>query len=710
MNKLETLLKRISTGLVIFVQVATISVVQVPRAAFAQEAPATCPTVNGTVAPTGASAHTFTFRPADGPAPTCVWENAYYTWSPSTKVYTPKFETRECDSATGICENISWDYVTSDAKYVERRTVVYVPPTPVESPAAQESNLQQPTDSTTPTATRTGNGTTANQSGTSITSGNGANSTNTAANNSSNNVNGSLNNNVNVLTTLDSNATTGNASALFNTTVGDVGTGDAATIANILNMIQSSWDPTQGDINLFTADLFANYYGDIMFDPSIVLGNGTDSNNTVANNANNNLAITVSNDANIQNDINLNATSGNSTANGNTTVGDVSTGDANAVANVINMINSMITAGNSFIGSINLHGDLNGDILLPQSIMEILLGNGTDSSNSISNNSTLNADIDTSTNSAITNNTDLSANSGNAEANRNTSVGNISTGDSETNVNEMNLIGQNVQARGGLLVFVNVLGSWMGMLFNGPGTTAITAGNGTNSSNTIANNTNTNADIDVENNYGITNNLNLNARSGDATANANTDVGNVSTGDATASANILNMINSNMNFTDWFGVLFINVFGNWQGSFGTDTANGERPTGGMGAGPVAEPTPTASRSSDNISRTDSSPSSVNNIRSGSTGAFARVAGIIAGNTNSDDNDEEGVLSTSIENTPPAATEDATDTESNTDTELPAVSANAARNNSTVWWVTGIAGLASLLLLGGDRLLLLLRKP
>ena len=34
------------------------------------------------------------------------------------------------------------------------------------------------------------------------------------------------------------------------------------------------------------------------------------------------------------------------------------------------------------------------------------------------------------------------------------------------------------------------------------------------------------------------------------------------------------MANSAFNVSDWFGVLFINVLGNWNGSFGVDTSRG----------------------------------------------------------------------------------------------------------------------------------------
>jgi hypothetical protein len=65
-----------------------------------------------------------------------------------------------------------------------------------------------------------------------------------------------------------------------------------------------------------------------------------------------------------------------------------------------------------------------------------------------------------------------------------------------------------------------------------------------------------------------------NAQSGDATVSGNTNGGNAKTGDAHAGANIANIVNTNINLSDWFGMLFINVFGSWVGSFGVNTAAG----------------------------------------------------------------------------------------------------------------------------------------
>lgn len=707
MNRLRNTSKQLLIALTIFVQSFGFSLINTPRL-YAQEAEVpSCPVTTGAQAPTGAGSQTFTFRPAGSGSPECVWENAYYFWSPATKAYTPRYDTHVCDPVTDICERVEWVYISAQSQYVEQRTVVSVPTPP---PA--------PTDNATTQATTGGGGgdagTATQNTSSTVSSGNGTDSTNSVSNNTNTNVDGAITNNASVLTTLDSNATSGDASALFNTTVGDVSTGDAAAIANILNMIQSTWDPSQGDLTVFSADLLANYYGDLLLDPSIVLGNGTGSNNDITNNTNQNLTLNVTDNATIENDINLNAISGDATANGNTTVGDVSTGDAHAVANVINMINSMIQSGQSFIGSLNIHGDLNGDILLPQSIMDILLGNGTGANNSIANAGNTNVSVDSTSDYSITNNTDLGATTGNAGAEYNTTVGNLSTGNAETNVNEMNLIGQNVQNSHGLLVFVNVLGTWVGMLFGAPGTSAISAGNGTNSSNNITNSTNTNADINYEQNFSITNNLNLNATSGDATANANTTVGNVSSGNATSSANILNMINSTMNFTDWFGVLFINVFGSWDGSFGVDTESGERPVGGMGAGGQEsgqEHTPAAANTSVG--------SDAGTVASASTG-FRRALTNFVGGSGSGQNGGDGAGGTEgtasddaqVSSTSTLANPDGSDSSASNDDNAPVVASTGdmPRSNNAVWWITGTAGLFGLLLLGGERLLLLIRKP
>jgi hypothetical protein len=87
----------------------------------------------------------------------------------------------------------------------------------------------------------------------------------------------------------------------------------------------------------------------------------------------------------------------------------------------------------------------------------------------------------------------------------------------------------------------------------------------------------TNTDINSTVNNSINNNLTLNSLSGNALVTDNTTAGNATSGNASAAANILNLSNSSFALTNWFGVLFINVFGSWIGSFGINTAAGNPP-------------------------------------------------------------------------------------------------------------------------------------
>jgi hypothetical protein len=84
-------------------------------------------------------------------------------------------------------------------------------------------------------------------------------------------------------------------------------------------------------------------------------------------------------------------------------------------------------------------------------------------------------------------------------------------------------------------------------------------------------------DITANNNSQIMNNVNVTANSGNASVTGNTNAGNATSGNTTASANILNVNMSNFSLSNWFGILFINVFGRWDGSFGVDTASGNLP-------------------------------------------------------------------------------------------------------------------------------------
>ncbi len=361
---------------------------------------------------------------------------------------------------------------------------------------------------------------------------------------------------------LKSDATTGNATVTKNTTAGNASTGDAAAVATIMNTINSSVSVSGADFATFVTDINGDVHGDIMLYPMLLKAMLQAAKAPPAE-----TAVKVTTDASISNDINLKATSGDAAVTSNTTAGDATSGSANTVANVMNMINSIIAANQSFVGTVNIYGNLDGDILLaPDFLPQLLASNAANPSHPDGSSLVVSAE-DTQ---SIVNNIDLSAISGKATVENNTKAGSATTGGAQTNLVLLNLSGHQIVANDSLLIFVNVLGQWVGMIVDAPqGASAAALGTGVTTGTVSPALT-----INADNNSRIVNNINLASQTGDATVANNTTGGNAATGNATASANVANISGSQFGLTGWFGMLFINVFGRWDGSFGIDTPSG----------------------------------------------------------------------------------------------------------------------------------------
>ena len=371
---------------------------------------------------------------------------------------------------------------------------------------------------------------------------------------------------------LNSTAKSGDASVLSNTLGGSATTGDASSVATVINNVNSSLtNSSNQQAANFVSNIMGDVNGDIMLQPMLLKAmleaQARPMDSTTLNSATN---------TNVTNDINLGATSGNATVASNTEAGSATSGSANTVANVVNLVNSLVAAHQSFTGTINIYGNLNGDILIaPDFIPQLLESNGGSSSSSTPVGT---ASITSTDNQSIVNNISLAAKTGQALVSGNTSGGNATSGSATTNAVIFNLTNHEIVASNSLLVFVNVLGRWVGVIVDAPaGATAAAIGN-----NVTENNVTPNLVIDATNTTQLTNNINLSSQSGDATVTRNTSAGNATSGDASASANVANISGSQLGLSGWFGVLFINVFGSWIGSFGIDTAAGN---------PLATPSP-----------------------------------------------------------------------------------------------------------------------
>lgn len=516
------------------------------------------PPPDGTHQPNGADAVTYTYNSCSG-----LWVSAHYTWDPNTFIKTPlpPMATFVCNPSTGQWDGQVWIYSTS-------RQIWYQADASYASPPAGYPSQDCP-----PAAPPAGQQTTDGEGGGSGT-GTSSSTTNTTTGNSSTTA-GITNN-------LNSSANSGNALVLGNTIGGNALSGNAQAIANVMNMLQSS-----GAIaTTFVANIDGDVQGNLIVDPNALQPANNDQTQL---NAANKLVVNSQNDAAITNNIDLNAASGNASVSENTQAGNATSGSAKAIANVVNMLNSMISARQSFLGVININGNLNGNILVPQNFLDTLLATNAPHTNTSVNSQTLNAlNANITNNQSITNNVSSSAVSGAAAVTKNTQAGSAATGAANTNVTIFDLTGDHIMASNTLLVFVNVLGKWVGVIMDAPaGSTAAALGGGVNAASSYAKNT---TDGDVTNNQTITNNITVGAKSGDATVDKNTVAGNARSGDAATAVNLLNITSSDFSINNWFGILFINVFGNWYGNFGVaPPASTDVPGSGTSAGSPPRP-------------------------------------------------------------------------------------------------------------------------
>lgn len=500
--------------------------------------------------------------------------------------------------------------------------------TPLSSPASSPSNVTADSNTGTDNSITTGDATnsatieTEGNNNTSATTGNapggvtvvnsenGTDSTNTGSVTVDNSTDTTQNNSAVVVNNLNQDSTTGNNSASRNTG-GDnsITTGDANTTGTLITSINtntaglmvSEFNIVDDHVGDYVLDFEANCISGCGIGDTSVLnsGNGSDSVNTVDLNliANNNTF--QNNDASIENNLILNADSGHNDASRNTGGNsDITTGDANVAANVINMANNNI-AGNVIYGVVNIFGDLIGNILLPEGAVGIAgccgtdvnlanKNNGSDSTNTINYDASLADNYVQFNELTLDNMLYMDANTGDNQTSRNTSGNNtIATGDSRIDAQVLNVANNNIVGGDWWLVIVNEAGNWVGKILGAPAGSffggseglAMTAdqngmvnvannGNGDNTTNTVNVDHQQNNNVTQMNNANIQNNIQLTANTGENDASRNTGgSSNINTGDANIIANIVNFANNNITGGGRLFVTVVNVFGSWLGDF-----------------------------------------------------------------------------------------------------------------------------------------------
>lgn len=381
-------------------------------------------------------------------------------------------------------------------------------------------------------------------------------------------------NSAKVVNSLNQDSTTGKNSTSRNTGGNsEITTGNANTSGTIINSVNTNIAGTSAH----EFNISDNHTGDLILDFS---GNGAESQNTANVNKATDINTFQNNDAEVENNLVLNADSGNNNANYNTG-GDstIQTGNANVSASVLNFVNNNLS-GKLAYAAINIFGDLTGDIILTQEQLDTLLasieGNGTESESEVNTNLASSNTTNQFNSADIDNNIVLNAETGDNETNYNTNGQNsILTGDSNAEVQVVNVANMNILTDKLWLVIVNDNGNWTGQvlgtdlsyIYNSDGSISV-KGNGAESQNMANLNSTTSSTTTQNNSANIQNNISLSANTGGNSASRNTGGNNsIMTGDANIIANIVNFANNNIASDAGLFLSVINIFGSWNGDF-----------------------------------------------------------------------------------------------------------------------------------------------
>jgi len=245
---------------------------------------------------------------------------------------------------------------------------------------------------------------------------------------------------------------------------------------------------------------------------------GADSNNKVSIDVEQGTYVGQYNSGMVVNEITLNANTGRNKANKNTGEGDVTTGDVSTGVGISNSLNRNVADIDNCGGC---------DLDLNVSNMKT----GADSRNGAEINVAKTSRIDQTNTANIVNNVKQNLNTGDNMANKNTGIGDVSTGDVESYSVVANQANENVANTG-----------------TGSGTAVLTATNdttGADSKNKVEVNVALTNWMVQNNRANVVNNALINANTGRNEANKNTGEGSVKTGDVGTGIGFDTSTNSN---------------------------------------------------------------------------------------------------------------------------------------------------------------------
>ena len=370
-----------------------------------------------------------------------------------------------------------------------------------------------------------------------------------------------------VATEATSTTATGENNANENPGSATIETGDANSSANVINVVNSTFTDSNGLVLLL--NVFSSLLGDLDFSNSNFFNSSCSDNCSIFSG---DLSVQNENAATVTNDVVARAQTGGNFASGNAGDGTILTGDANAAANVLNIVNTNVVGSNYLLLVLNNFGSWSGDLVLPSKYLfsQCCAEGGVNTSASNQNSA------------SIENNISSEAETGSNEANENAN-GLVVTGTANAVNNTFNQANTNIFGSDSVMIAFRFFGDWGGNVFSAPdGFTwtesnggLVILGNGQGSSSQSSGSpaspaggssgSNNSTNIENSNQAAIRNNIRVLALTGANKATGNGGTSTIATGNANAATNVVNVVNTNIFGRNWI-LAIINVFGNWHGN------------------------------------------------------------------------------------------------------------------------------------------------
>jgi uncharacterized repeat protein (TIGR01451 family) len=336
-------------------------------------------------------------------------------------------------------------------------------------------------------------------------------------------------------------------------------TGDADVLIGVFNTTNS--DITGSDFDQFLYNIIGAAQGDIDLSDELHTGAPEECENCSDFN------VTNTSEGNIENNILVDASTGNNTANSGSGDAIIKTGDANVSVNVVNILNTNIIGSNWTQIVINVLGDWTGDLLFPgkEAIIDFLKNRTPSCGDSCQD-----IDITNQNSGDIENEIYVQADTGGNEASGNSSI--IRTGSSNARNTILNFANTNIVDRNFFFMAVNNYGRWEGNVFSLPPGLEINESpdgikiyNVNEGEDSIQPEDGNSVEV-INNNTGkIKNSIVVNVSTGQNSATAPHGEASIQTGDANVITNLINFLNSNIVGNN-FLLGMINILGSWQGN------------------------------------------------------------------------------------------------------------------------------------------------